>query len=187
MRLNNNLNKVSQILITIALISIVIASRTLGSVPNVSATAAVALFAGYLFGYQRGILITVTGMLVTDVFFKGFYDAGVMVAVYAGLSAPALLARSKWNLSKLNWLNNILTIAGKSLLGSLLFFVISNLAVWLFSGMYAMNINGLVNCFVLAVPFFKLTWIGDLAFNAMIFASFYLCLNPSKAPLFAKA
>lgn len=172
-------------ILAIALVAIIIISRTIESVPNVSATAAVALFAGYLFGYRKGIMITLAGMLITDLFFKGFYDAGVMIAVYVGLSIPALLAQKSFNFTKAQKANQILNVASKSLIGSLAFFVISNLAVWLFSGMYVLDINGLANCFILAVPFFKLTWLGDLCFNALLFGSYFLVSQVSKKPSIA--
>jgi hypothetical protein len=44
---------------------------------------------------------------------------------------------------------------------SFLFFVITNLGVWL-QGWYPPTINGLITCFGLAIPFYKTMLIGNL-------------------------
>jgi hypothetical protein len=62
-------------------------------------------------------------------------------------------------------------IAGASLATSISFFVVSNLAVWAFTSMYAHTMNGLVQCFALAVPFFRHTVASDLIYSAIFFGT----------------
>ena len=45
-------------------------------------------------------------------------------------------------------------------MGSLLFFVISNFGVWFLGNLYTPDLNGLINCYILAIPFFKNTIIS---------------------------
>jgi hypothetical protein len=52
---------------------------------------------------------------------------------------------------------------------SLLFFVLSNFAVWAFSGMYALDWQGLTACYVAALPFLQNTIAGDMFWTAVLF------------------
>ena len=54
-----------------------------------------------------------------------------------------------------------------SLFGACLFFVITNFGVWSL-GSYEYNINGLINCYTLALPFFTYNLISTLIFAAII-------------------
>ena len=52
-----------------------------------------------------------------------------------------------------------------SLLGSLIFFIISNLGVWLFSTLYNKNFSGLIECYIMAIPFFHNTLLGTIFYG----------------------
>jgi len=58
--------------------------------------------------------------------------------------------------------------------GSTLFFVLTNLGVFLFQGMYPKNFSGLADCYILALPFFRNSLLGDLFFSFCFFGSFVL-------------
>lgn len=51
-----------------------------------------------------------------------------------------------------------------SLLGALVFFILTNLGVW-FSGMYDYSLNGIIECYVLALPFFTSSLISTFVFS----------------------
>lgn len=61
-----------------------------------------------------------------------------------------------------------MTAIGGSLIGSILFFVVSNLGVWATQPYYAKTLSGLSECFVAAVPFFRNTPLSDLAYFSVI-------------------
>ena len=61
---------------------------------------------------------------------------------------------------------------GGSLLASVLFFAISNFGVWLSDPDYPLNVTGLILCYEMAIPFFKNTLMGDLAYVAVMFGTF---------------
>jgi hypothetical protein len=54
---------------------------------------------------------------------------------------------------------------------SLLFFAVSNFAVWVFGGLYSPDMAGLVKCYVLALPFLQYTVAGDLIWVAVLFGA----------------
>jgi hypothetical protein len=57
---------------------------------------------------------------------------------------------------------------------SVFFFVTSNFAVWMFSGIYARDAGGLVKCYIAALPFFQNTLMGDLFWTTVLFGGFWL-------------
>lgn len=56
-----------------------------------------------------------------------------------------------------------------SLSASMIFFIISNFGVWCSGFLYPLTMNGLVACYVAAIPFFKNTVLSDLFFSAFLF------------------
>ncbi len=65
-----------------------------------------------------------------------------------------------------------------SLSGSILFFILTNFAVWTFSQWYPHNIQGLIECYMMAVPFFKNTLLGDLFYASVIFGCYEILAQP---------
>ena len=57
---------------------------------------------------------------------------------------------------------------------SVLFFVASNFAVWLFSGMYTLDGAGLTRCYTAALPFFRNTLLGDALWTSLLFGTYAL-------------
>jgi len=55
-------------------------------------------------------------------------------------------------------------------LSSVIFFILTNLGVWYLG--YPKNIEGLISCFALAVPFFVNTIMGDLFYSFILFRSY---------------
>jgi hypothetical protein len=60
-----------------------------------------------------------------------------------------------------------------TLCASVSFFVITNFGVWL-SGWYGYTVEGLVACYVAAIPFFRNQVIGDVLFVALFFGGDYV-------------
>ena len=54
-----------------------------------------------------------------------------------------------------------------ALTGAFIFFLITNFGVWT-SGMYGYSINGLLNCFILAIPFFAYNLISTFIYSVII-------------------
>ncbi|MBI3540573.1 MAG: hypothetical protein HY073_00220, partial [Deltaproteobacteria bacterium] len=69
---------------------------------------------------------------------------------------------------------SVARIAITSLSSSLLFFVVTNFAVWAFQEMYPKTLAGLATCYVAAIPFFQQTILGDALFAAVLFGGYAL-------------
>ena len=100
-------------------------------------------------------------MLIADVFL-GFYEN--MIFVYTSL---LLIAFIFYKISKKINFKNLFIY---SFLGSVIFFVISNLGVWALQSPgvsnvpYELSLSGLAECYILAIPFFPNTFLSTLIF-----------------------
>lgn len=63
-----------------------------------------------------------------------------------------------------------LRVVGASLASAISFFVVSNFATWLFQNMYPKTLAGLIQCYTLAIPFFRGTFASDLIYTPVLFS-----------------
>lgn len=158
---NNN-----RLLVILGLIVAGVATRFMPHPPNATAIGAVALFSGaFLRNNKLAILVPIAAMLISDIAVFGTHAS--LWAVYASFILITLLG------AKLANRKGVLPILGASIVSSILFFTLTNFAVWLGNGFYPQNFAGLTECYVAAIPFFQNTLLGDLAFNTALFGSFY--------------
>ena len=63
-------------------------------------------------------------------------------------------------------------VAGTGLASAIVFFLVSNLGVWAFGGgdPYALNLSGLIDCYIQAIPFFRNTLISMVVFLPLLFS-----------------
>ncbi len=66
-------------------------------------------------------------------------------------------------------------ILGGTLIASIQFFIITNFGVWAM-GMYSRGLDGLLQSYIMALPFFKWTFLGDLFYVSLFFGSFELAI-----------
>lgn len=63
----------------------------------------------------------------------------------------------------------VVPIASLTIAGSILFFVVTNFGCWWFYNMYPKSWEGLAQCYVAGIPFFRGTLCGDLIGSAILF------------------
>ena len=161
------MKRIHLVLIIIGLAGLGIAMRLLPHPANFTPVAAIALFGGYFLPKKWALILPLSIMLVSD-FFIGFYDLRLMAVVYAGIALvglTGLFIRKR---------RQLITVITATLFSSLAFFLLTNLAVWLFSSWYPHTLSGLMFCYTLAVPFFKNTLMGDLFFVGALFGAYEL-------------
>ena len=161
-----------------SLILVAVASRLLPHPPNFTALGAVALFGGAsLTGRRWAYGLPLLAMLLSDLVI-GFH--GWVPVIYGAMMVYVWLGRRAGSASTST------RIVGASLLGSVAFFVITNLACWW--SMYDHSAVGLTACFAAAIPFFGFTLAGDLVFSGMLFGAMAMAetLSPKRfAPRFS--
>ena len=63
-----------------------------------------------------------------------------------------------------------------ALSGAVMFFLITNFGVWS-TGQYGYNLEGLITCYILAIPFFTSSFVATLLFSLIIEGIYYLYSN----------
>lgn len=163
----------------IALTGIVVAAamtRLVPHPPNMTPIAAMALFGGAFLPNRRlAYALPLAAMLLSDIVLgMTLYGKAMLTSqpiVYAcllGTVAMGNLIRDR---------RSVLNVGVVTLASSLMFFVVTNFAVWAAGSLYPRTLAGLVVCFTAAVPFFRNSLIGDMAFTAILFAGFALLQN----------
>lgn len=138
---------------------------------NFAPIGALGIFAGLYANNQKQALgLPLIARFVSDALI-GFFTPGVMISVYLSTaigSALGFAIRKK---------KNIFTIFSATVAGSILFFIITNFAVWLFDGYYPMNLHGLIKSYTMAVPFFRNSLLGDLFYTGVLVGGYELALQ----------
>lgn len=143
-------------------------SRLVPHPPNFAPISALALFGGAHLRRRDALIVPLTAMLISDFFISGYYGP-VMFYVYGSFMLIGLTGI--W----LRYHKNLVTVFAASLFASVLFFLITNFGVWASptSG-YPHNWQGLIECYLAAVPFFRNTIFGDLFYVSLFFGGFEL-------------
>jgi hypothetical protein len=132
---------------------------------NLVPIAALGIFSGSILKNKTmAYLIPFGAMFVTDIFFQlftetpGFYSFA-QIFTYGAVMLVTLMG------TKLNPKKG-LSILGFTVGGSLVFFLISNFGVWTEGLMYPRSLAGLVECFGMALPFYKSEFATQLFVNS---------------------
>ncbi|WP_420147948.1 DUF6580 family putative transport protein [Spirosoma sp.] len=140
---------------------------------NFTPVAALALFGAAAFERKwLGLVVPLVAMFLSDALI-GFH--GSMGAVYFSFGLTWLLGL--WALRNRSTATRI---AGASVASSLLFFLITNFAVWYGSSFYPQTLQGLMSCYVAGLAFYEGTsfflngLLGDLFFSGVLFGGYYL-------------
>ncbi|RJO59040.1 hypothetical protein C4546_04405 [Candidatus Parcubacteria bacterium] len=151
------------------LIAFAVAARFLPHPANFAPVAAVAMFSGVYLGKRASIVVPVLAMMASDIFLGLhnliFFTWGCMIL--SGLIGRVVRKKK-----------NVYTIAGGILLGSVIFFLVTNAAVWFFNHgeFYAFNFSGLILAYEYGLPFFRNTVLGDLFYTGVFFGVMELVL-----------
>ena len=126
-------------------------SRLIPHEPNFTPVLSISIL-GFLFSTNLWfkVLMVLGSMFFSDIII-GTHD--FIIYVYFSLMLLIIISNSK------NYIYMMF-------LGPLIFFIITNFGVWLHSSYYTKNIDGLTQCFYMAIPFFKNT----------ILSTFFYCI-----------
>lgn len=158
-------SSLTQMIFVVTLIAVAALSRLLPHPPNVSPIAALALFGGATFSLPWSLAAPAAAMLLSDALI-GFDSFPMTLSVYGSFFIT--VAFGAWLRARPSpW-----RILAASLGASALFYLVTNAAVWWFSGLYPRTTVGLVWSYVYAIPFFRHTLLGDLAYSTTLFFAY---------------
>jgi len=157
------INNTRLLVISLIIIGLGLLNIFFSTIPNLSPIAAMALFGGvYLKDKKMALLVPILALFISDMFI-GFHSS--MWAVYGSFVLVVILGTV---IKKMNFINIFLA----TITSSILFFIITNFAVWTQGNFYPLSFTGLIECYTMGIPFFKNTIIGDLLFSGVIFGGF---------------
>lgn len=146
---------------TFALILLAAMSRLLPHPPNFAPITALALFGGVYLDRRLTFAIPLLAMFLSD-WVIGLYPE--VMWVYGSFLAVGMIGL---------WLRNhpgLVPSIGATLAGSILFFLVTNFGVWVTSQVaYPRTVAGLLECYTVAIPFFRNTLLGDFVYVGVMF------------------
>ena len=138
-------------------------ARIIPHAPNFAPIAAMALFGGVYLNKKYAIIIPLAAMFVSDIFL-GFHQS--MPYVYGSFALTGFIGM---------WLRNhksFINILGGTVLASVLFFLITNFGFWLTFSLYPKTFAGQMEAYVMALPFFRNTLLGNLFYTGVLFGTY---------------
>ena len=136
---------------------------------NFAPAGGMSLFAGSRLKGWQAYLVPILLMAATDPLRVAIWNPGYAAFdgrtpfIYGSLLITVWIGR--------RWLQNptVSRVGLAASAGSLQFFLITNAATWLLSGMYPLTAAGLAACYIVAIPFFGNTLASDLVYSGVLF------------------
>ena len=140
---------------SIGIFIILATARFVPHPPNFTSLIALSFYVPIIFGLNF-IPALIVCFMITDLFI-GFHST----VLFTWGSVVLIGLMSLYFNKSLNY-----RLCG-ALLGAAIFFVVSNFGVWL-NGSYGYSIDGLINCYFLAIPFFAITTLSTIIYSFII-------------------
>lgn len=147
-------------------------SRLIPHPPNFAPMTAMAVFAGWTFPSVGSAALTICAtMLTSDIGLSllhndwGYLFHGMLPIVYGTFVLIMLIAR-RFAIARQSFLRGVVSV----LAGSAIFFVVTNFFVWLLGTMYPHSLEGLMTCYMMALPFYHSNGLApfELVRNAVV-------------------
>lgn len=155
-------------ILIVGIVILAVFSRLLPHPPNVAPITAIALFGTATLSGFTGVVIPLFIMFISDLFL-GFHKT--MPFVYGSFFLIGFLGLLLHN--NISFKN----ITVVSILSSLIFFFITNFGVWLTSSMYPHTASGLIQAYLMGIPFLRNTLAGDLLYSYSLFYGYFFVNN----------
>ena len=150
---------------TFAIIFFAVVLRLFPHPANIAPIAAMALFGGVYLDKKYAIILPLAALFLSDIFL-GFNQS--MPYVYGSFVLTGCIGM---------WIRNhksFTTILFGTLISSILFFLITNFGFWLAFSLYPKTVAGQMDAYVMALPFFRNTLLGDFFYTGVFFGSYEL-------------
>lgn len=134
---------------------------------NFAPITALALFGGVYLPKKYAFIIPLVALVISDLVL-GFYGFTQFFVYGSSLISGliGLMSRKRKNLP---------TILIATILASVLFYLITNFAVWLEPrSWYSKDLAGLIQSYIAGIPFFRNTLLGDIFYTGLFFGIYQL-------------
>lgn len=157
--------KILKLIIALLFVAIGVSLRLLPHPPNFTPILAIALFGGVYFSRKIAFVLPILAMVFSDIFI-GYYGVLLMITVYGTFLLSVVLGF--WLKKHKKWY----TVLGSAILSAVLFFLVTNFAVWAFTPLYAKTLSGIIQSYIMAIPFFRNTLLGNLFYVTVFFGAY---------------
>jgi hypothetical protein len=161
----------SDLMLAAFLIGFDVVARLLPHAPGFMPVAASALFAGRMLRIPALAPVMPIAAMGLSALALGPDDWRISLVITLAISLPAIAGMLTRRYS------GIAATVAVMVPCSLAFFAISNFAVWAFSGIYSLDLQGLTQCYIAALPFLQNTVAGDLFWAAVLFGGAWVIQN----------
>jgi len=152
---NKNMKNLNKLILPIVIIFALSLTRIIPHPSNFTPILAVGIFAGFYFKqFYLSLFVIILSMFVGDLFL-GFHNT--MLFTYFSLAIVVLIGMYIKNL-------NLKETLVSSTLSSVCFFLITNFGSWITLEMYEKSFSGLLQSYVMAIPFFHNTLISTIIY-----------------------
>lgn len=186
------MSNIKKILFPLLIILSAVLIRLFPHAPNFTPIAAMALFGGTYLNKKYSVAIVFLALILSDYlllyihpFASQFINISKIYPPLALIHGSTLLVYGCllvtagvgiW-LSSHKSLKNIITA---SLFSSILFFLVTNFNFFYPASLYPKTFNGMIESYIMALPFFKNTLFGDLFYTSLFFGGIELLVKLSK-------
>ncbi len=144
-----------------------------GALANFSPIGAIALFSACYFSNKKlAYIATIASLVLSDLVLNYFVYSTNFTLFYPGLLWNYLGLALIVLIGSLIKKVNLESIFLSSSLAAFTHWFISDLGVWLHGTLYPKTFEGLVACFVAAIPFLQNMFLGNLFFSCLMFGAF---------------
>lgn len=162
--------------------------RLMPHLPNFTPITAMALYGGANLSKRSALFVPLIAMIVSDYLllyvspyrtdFSRIHPISAMfhtttLYVWGSFAVSGLIGLWLLNNKKPSY------IVLASFFASVQFFIITNFGAWA-GGMYDRSLDGLLQSYIMGVPFFKWTILGDLFYTAVFFGTHELALRVTR-------
>ena len=162
-------------MLSLIIISLGILSRVIAHTSNFTPVLSMALLSGMYLKGRQAVLVPLALMVISDSIL-GFYH--MMFFVWGSIVLISIFGL---------WLKkrkNLVTVLGGSIGAAVIFFIVTNFGAWLV--WYPHTIDGLRQCYILAIPFFRSTLVSSAAYSLVFYAAYEWLLKRSQGTVLAR-
>ena len=162
-------------MLALIIISFGILSRVIVHTFNFTPVLSLALFGGMYLKGRQAVLVPVALMVISD-FIIGFHS--MMFFTWGSIVLISIFGL---------WLKkrkNFLTVLGSSFASAVIFFIVTNGGAWL--TLYPHTMDGLRQCYILAIPFFRSTLVSTMAYSLLLYTGYEWLLKRSQGTVLTR-
>ena len=168
-----------QILFATLVVSLIASTRLIPETNNFVPVFAMILFATVHFKNKyQAVIISLSVLWLSDLYinnwgqYADYYNEFILFSSPFNYIAYLLIALVSVKIFKDTI--TIKKVFSSSLLIGVIFFIVSNFGVWLGGAMYPLTLEGLVTCYIAAIPFFRATLASNILFSFILFGGYYI-------------